>query len=272
MPADSRTVAAALTFLFVPGARPDRFHKAAAAGADVVVLDLEDAVAPEGKDEARGAVAEWLDAGGRAMVRINGADTPWFADDLAMVRARDVVVMLPKAATPWPVELATTDVPVVALVETAAGMLTAATVATSPNVVRLAFGSVDFATELGMEHTDREALAPARATLALASRAAGLPGPVDGVTTAVRDEELLVSDCRHGLSRGFGAKLCIHPAQVGPAAAALRPDEASLRWARAVVEAAGGGAVAVLDGALVDKPVVDRARSILARAGEPERD
>ncbi|WP_433803044.1 HpcH/HpaI aldolase/citrate lyase family protein [Actinomycetospora sp. CA-084318] len=267
------SVAAATTFLFVPGSRPDRFDKAAAAGADVVVLDLEDAVAPDGKDEARRAVGQWLDGGsatGTVVVRINGADTPWFADDLAAVAGRDVVVMLPKAGLPWPAALAEAGVEVLALVETAAGLLAAAEVASSPNVVRLAFGSVDLASELGTDHADRDAMAHARAVLALASRAAGLPGPVDGVTTAVRDEELLVADCRHALSRGFTAKLCIHPAQIGPADRALRPDEDTVRWAHAVVEAAAGGGVAVVDGAMVDRPVVDRARAILARAGEPD--
>ncbi|MDL5159112.1 HpcH/HpaI aldolase/citrate lyase family protein [Actinomycetospora termitidis] len=267
MPVDP---AAATTFLFVPAARPDRFDKAVAAGADVVVLDLEDAVAPEGKDEARTAVAGWLDAGGSALVRINGADTPWFADDLAMARERGVAVMLPKAAPPWPEALTDAGQSVVALVETAVGLLAAAETARRPEVVRLAFGSVDLAAELGLDHTDVDALSHARSVLAVASRAAGLPGPIDGVTTAVRDEELLRADCAHALSRGFTARLCIHPSQVAPTAAALLPDEDTVRWARAVVEAAAGGAVAVLDGAMVDKPVVDRARAILARIGEPD--
>ncbi|MEJ2866291.1 CoA ester lyase [Actinomycetospora sp. OC33-EN08] len=255
--------ASATTFLFVPATRPERFDKAVAAGPDVV-LDLEDAVAPGDKETARSAVAAWLDAGGDAMVRINGSDTAWFADDVAMARARGVAVMLPKAAAPWPEELR--GLAVVALVETAAGLLDAAATARRPEVVRLAFGSVDFATELGLDHADRDALTHARSVLAVASRAAGLPGPVDGVTTAVRDEALLAGDCAHGLARGFTAKLCIHPSQVAPAAAAMRPDDEAVRWAHAVLEAAAGSAVAVVDGAMVDRPVVERARAILARA------
>jgi citrate lyase subunit beta / citryl-CoA lyase len=262
---------AASVFLFVPASRPDRFDKATAAigeGAGVVVLDLEDAVAPDDKPAARGHVADWLAAGGSAVVRVNGAGTPWHDDDVAAARAHGAPVMLPKAeSATCPPALAGAGLPVIALVETAAGVLGAAEVARWPEVVRLAFGTVDFAAELGLDHADRGALAHARSLLALASAAAGLVAPVDGVTVAVRDPDALADDCRHGLSRGFTAKLCIHPAQVPVAAAALAPDEESLRWAHAVVEAAAGGAVAVMDGALVDKPVVDRARSLLARAG-----
>jgi citrate lyase subunit beta / citryl-CoA lyase len=259
---------AASTFLFVPAARPDRFDKAVASGADVVVLDLEDAVAPGDKDTAREHVAAWLAGGGSAAVRVNGAGTPWHDEDVAMVREHGVPVMLPKAESVCPPALAGAGLPIVALVETAVGVQGAAEVARWPEVVRLAFGTVDFAAELGLDHSDRDALAHARSVLALASAAAGLVAPVDGVTVAVRDGERLADDCRHALARGFTAKLCIHPSQVPVAAAALAPDAETLRWARSVVDAAAGGAVAVLDGALVDKPVVDRARSLLARAGE----
>lgn len=265
---------AASAFLFVPAARPDRFAKAVAAGADVVVLDLEDAVAPEDKAVAREAVASWLAGGGASgaspvIVRVNGAGTPWHDDDVATARAHGVAVMLPKAEpAACPPTLAGAGLPVVALVETASGVQGAAEVARWPEVVRLAFGTVDFATEIGVDHADRDALGHARSVLALASAAAGLAAPVDGVTVAVRDTDVLADDCRHALSRGFTAKLCIHPAQVPLVAAALAPDEESLRWARAVVEAAAGSAVAVLDGALVDRPVMDRARSLLARAGQ----
>lgn len=267
MAASRDALSAASTFLFTPAARPDRFDRAAATGADVVVLDLEDAVAPRDKESAREHVDAWLGAGGAAAVRVNGAGTPWHDGDVAMARRHGVAVMLPKAEpSTGPSALAESGLPVLALVETAVGVQGAAEVARRSEVVRLAFGTVDLATELGLDHTDRDALAHARSVLALASRAAGLAAPVDGVTVAVRDEERLADDCRHGLARGFTAKLCIHPAQVPVAARALAPDAAAVRWARSVVEAAAGGAVAVLDGALVDKPVVDRARSLLARA------
>ncbi|MCD2196071.1 CoA ester lyase [Actinomycetospora endophytica] len=267
-------LSAASTFLFVPAARPDRFDKAVASGADVVVLDLEDAVAPEGKVGAREQVASWLGSGGAGgpcvvAVRVNGVGTPWHDDDVATARTHGVPVMLPKAeSAACPPGLAAAGVPVVALIETAVGVQGAAEVARWPEVVRLAFGTVDFAAELGLDHSDRDALSYARSVLALASAAAGLVAPVDGVTVAVRDADRLTDDCRHALARGFTAKLCIHPSQVPAAAAALAPDAETVRWARAVVEAAAGGAVAVLDGALVDKPVVDRARSLLARAGQ----
>ncbi|HEY2220957.1 HpcH/HpaI aldolase/citrate lyase family protein, partial [Actinomycetospora sp.] len=231
------------------------------------------AVAPDDKVTAREQVGAWLAGGGVdgacvVALRVNGAGTPWHDDDVAAARAHGVPVMLPKAESPaCPPALAGAGLPVVALVETASGVQGAAEVARWPEVVRLAFGTVDFATELGVDHADRDALGHARSVLALASRATGLAAPVDGVTVAVRDAARLTDDCRHALARGFTAKLCIHPAQVPVAAAALAPDAEALSWARAVVDAAAGSAVAVLDGALVDKPVVDRAHSLLARAG-----
>lgn len=266
---DFRTARAVL---FVPGTRPDRFDKAVASGADVVVLDLEDAVGPEDKDGAREGVVRWLRDGGRGAVRVNGVGTPWHADDLAAVGELGVPVMVPKAEDPD--ELAATadrlrpGTDLVPLVETAAGILAAREVCRVPGVVRPAFGSVDLATQLGVDHTDPGALHHARAALVLAAHAAGVGAPVDGVTTAVRDEEALRGDCARALALGLTAKLCVHPDQVPVVAGAFRPTEEQRAWARRVVEAAGSGAVAVLDGALVDKPVVDRARSLLARAGD----
>ncbi|ANY10290.1 aldolase [Pseudonocardia sp. HH130630-07] len=266
------TIAASATFLFVPGARPDRFDKAVASGADVVVLDLEDAVAPDGKDAARADVAAWLATGARAMVRLNGTGTPWHADDVAAVSRAGCPVMLPKAESGRQVaELAAALPPgtsIVPLVETARGVRRAEEICAAPGVVRPAFGSVDLAVDLQVDHTDDDALRTARSELVLGARSAGVSAPVDGVTTAVRDADRLRADTVAGLALGLTAKLCIHPAQVDVVAAALRPTPEQLDRARAVVGAARAGAVAVLDGALVDKPVVDRARALLARAGE----
>ena len=269
---DSRAaLLAARTLLFVPGARPDRFAKAAAAGADLVVLDLEDAVAPADKSTARDAVADWLAGGGGGIVRINAVGTDWYADDVAAVAGTGAPVMLPKAQDPAEVaELVSAlgaGAAVVPLVETARGVHRAVEVCAVAGVVRPAFGSIDLAAELGVDPTDREALRYARSAVVLGARAAGAASPIDGVTTAVRDEQLLLEDCAHALSLGFTAKLCIHPAQVVPVSTAFAPTAEQVDWARSVIAAAADGGVAVLDGKMIDKPVVDRARALLLRAG-----
>ncbi|RSD07346.1 HpcH/HpaI aldolase/citrate lyase family protein [Amycolatopsis eburnea] len=248
----------ARTFLFVPGDRPDRFGKAVASGADVVLLDLEDAVAPADKDAARAAVGTWLDGGGTAMVRINAPGTPWFDADAALVAARGVPVMVPKAEHPG---VLAGFREVVALVETARGVERAGELAAVPSVTRLAFGSVDLAAELGVDPDDREPFAYARSRLVIASAAAGLAPPVDGVTTDLRDDDRLAADVRYARRLGFGGKLCVHPRQVAPVQMGFEPTEAEREWARRVVTA--GASVSTVDGKMVDRPVLARARRIL---------
>ncbi|MEY8038928.1 CoA ester lyase [Saccharopolyspora cebuensis] len=259
----------ARTALFVPGTRPDRFGTALAAGADLVIADLEDAVADADKDTAREHVRDLLGGGDPVAVRINAAGTPWYDADVAMLRGHGAVVVLPKAETAEQVgalAAALPGAPLIPLVETAVGVLGAAEVCRAESVVRPAFGSVDLAAELGVDHTDREALRHARSALVLAAAAAGTAAPLDGVTTAVRDAALLDADLRHAARLGFTGKLCLHPAQLEPVRRGFAPSAEELTWARAVVAAAGDGGVAVLDGRMVDKPVVERARRLL-RAG-----
>lgn len=254
-------VSVARTLLFVPGNRPDRFAKAAAAGADLVVLDLEDAVAPDGKVQARAEVDAWLAAGGAAAVRINAAGTDWFAEDLAMVRRHGCPVMVPKAEDP--VVLQEIPGPVIALLETARGIDSAREVCEVSTVVRVAFGSVDLAAELGVQPDDHLALAYARSRVVLASAVAGIAPPLDGVTVAVRDADALAADIEHGKRLGFTGKLCIHPSQVDAVRAGFSPSAGELDWARRVLDAAAHGDVTVVDGRMVDKPVLDRARRLL---------
>ena len=264
---------AARTFLFVPGNRPDRFAKAEAAGADVVVIDLEDAVAPDDKDAARSDVAQWLSDGHAAVVRINGADTQWFDDDVAMLgavginHAAEAGAMIAKAEASEIVSRVATasNAPVIPLIETAVGVLNAPGIAATPGVARIAFGAIDFAAELGVDPDDREALLHARSTLVLASAAARVASPVDGVTTALRDAEKLTDDVGYAARIGLRGKLCIHPSQVAAVHDRLAPTDDQLAWARRIVDAtrADGSAVAV-DGHMVDPPVVARAQQILA--------
>jgi citrate lyase subunit beta / citryl-CoA lyase len=250
----------ATALLFVPGHRPDRFDKAAAAGADAVILDLEDAVAEADKDSAREQVARWLGRGGAGLVRINPPGTPFFAADLDLVRAAGCPVMLPKAEDPEVV--AGLGLPVFPLIETAAGVERASAVCAAPDVVRAAFGSVDLATQLGVRHDDELALGYARSRLVLAAASAGIAPPLDGVTTDLEDLSVLEADLHHARRLGFGGKLCIHPKQISAVRQGFGPSEEELRWARRVLESSE--AVSAVDGQLVDRPVRERAQRILA--------
>jgi citrate lyase subunit beta/citryl-CoA lyase len=261
----------ALTWLFVPGDRPERFAKAAVAGADVVVLDLEDAVAPEAKDVARDEVAAWLDrAGVLCAVRVNAAALLLDADLAALAGSVPRLVMLPKAEDHALVAEVVARLPrgssVVALVETARGVLEAPVVAAVPGVERLAFGSFDLAADLGVDPDHAPAMATARGALVLASAAAGLAAPVDGVTGTVDDALRLAADVAASRALGFGGKLCIHPRQVAAVAEAFAPSADELAWAGRVLAGAGDNGVAVVDGRMIDKPVVERARRVLAAA------
>lgn len=273
----------ARSLLFVPGDRPERFAKAVATGADVVIIDLEDAVAPEAKAAAREAAVDWLAAGGQAAVRVNAADSPEHAADITALAGLDsappdpestpqprsglLAVVLPKADDPGLASsvAAQTGAPVIALVESARGILRAHELASTAGVARLAFGHLDYAVDLGSGN-GREAMLLARSTLVLASRAAGLPGPVDGVTTALDDAGALADDLAYARDLGLTAKLLIHPRQVEPTHAAHRPSEEQVAWARRVIDAAAAGGAVRVDGDMVDAPVVARAEDILTRA------
>jgi citrate lyase subunit beta / citryl-CoA lyase len=264
-----------VTYLFVPGDRPERFDRALGSGADVVILDLEDAVHPDKKAEARTGIAKWFRctpvANKRTLVRINGAATPWFADDLAMFRAlHGVGAMVPKAearAVLKDVLAALGEEPVlVPLIESALGLRAIDIIAATQGVQRLAFGTLDFALDLGLSEDPRGLLMPA-SQIALASRCAGLAAPIAGVTAAIHDHEALASDIAFARALGFAAKLCIHPRQVSIVRAAFAPGAEELDWARRVVSAiAAGVGAAQVDGRMVDAAVLRRAQSIIERA------
>ncbi len=258
--------------LFVPATRPDRFSKAAAAAPDALLVDLEDAVAPEAKAAAREALAQGLAEadlrGLPVLLRINAAGTPWHEEDLACAARLPLeAVLLAKAEDPADLRRAAEILgrPALALVESGLGMARIREIAQAS--ARLAFGSIDYAADLSMGHT-RLALLQARAEMVLASRLAGIPAPLDGVTTAVQDAALIKEDCAHAVDMGFGGKLLIHPAQIAPAREGFLPEQNEIDWAARVLEAvavSGGGAIRV-EGAMVDAPVILRARRILSRA------
>jgi len=259
-----------VSYLFVPGNRPERFDKACAAGADVVIIDLEDAVPLSEKDSARAAVAAWLLPGKSVALRINSADTSWHAADLALCALPGVAaVVLPKAGSV--AELARVTAAgapaLLPLIESAAGFANVNALAGAPHVLRLLFGSIDFSVDLGIGGDDRE-LDYFRSQLVLASRLAGIAAPVDGVTTALDDDAVLRHDTLRGKRFGFGAKLCIHPRQLAGVHAAYMPNADEVAWAQRVLDAAtrtNGAAVAV-DGKMVDRPVMVKAGLILQQA------
>ncbi|MGZ8253617.1 MAG: HpcH/HpaI aldolase/citrate lyase family protein [Burkholderiaceae bacterium] len=258
------------SLLFVPGNRPERFDKACAAGADITLIDLEDAVAPADKAPARDAIRAWLDASKSVYLRINGADTDWFQDDLALlVRPGVRGVVLPKAehsASITEIHGVAHGLAVIALIESALGLRNVESIA-SAGIARFAFGSIDFQLDLGIAG-EREELLFARSSLVFVSRLAGLPPPVDGVTVALDDPAQLANDIAYARRLGFGGKLCIHPRQVDAVNAGFLPPAADVDWATRVLEAAeqAGGNAVRLDGKMIDRPVIDRARAIVQSA------
>jgi citrate lyase subunit beta/citryl-CoA lyase len=263
------------SYLFVPGNRPERFEKAHAAGADAVILDLEDAVQPDEKPAARAAVLAAVsgDASRPAWVRINGSDTSWFDEDVAALAGQPGVagIVLPKAETREQIDavLATahSTLSVLPIVETARGFASLAVLCAAPRVQRIVFGTLDFQIDLGIDG-DGEELHLFRSQIVLASRLAGIGAPVDGVSTTISDADSIEADARRGRRFGFGGKLCIHPKQIDAVHRAYAWSEADKAWAQrvlAAVETSHGAAVAV-DGKMVDMPVILKARRILAGA------
>ena len=271
-----------LTYLFVPGDRPDRFGKAASCGADRIIRDIEDAVKPPAKPDARAAIlAAELDWS-RVVVRINDAASPFFEEDLSWLAGlRAATVMIPKSETAQTLDrvakAAGREMELLPLVETVRGyaghereaLESVVDMLKHPLVRRAAFGHVDFSLDLGAEpHWD--ALLYSRSRLVSLSRLAGAEPPVDSVTVQIGDDAIVSSEARAARRLGFGGKLLIHPSQVGPVRDAFLPSPGERDWARRVLDAiarAGSGAVAV-DGKMIDKPVEEAARRILARACE----
>jgi citrate lyase subunit beta/citryl-CoA lyase len=273
-------VAAAVTALFVPGNRPDRFQKAFASTADLVIVDLEDAVAPAERGTALRATTHALaDAGSTsfaAMVRLSSPTALDQLDELLAAGVQGKVaptlmgVMVPKAASLDEVRAIVERLPesvaCVPLVESAAGVAAASELARIDGVTRLAFGAVDFSLDVDTESAP--VLDYARAALVIASRAAGIAPPLDSPSLEISDELAVAAAAAAARRSGFGGKLCIHPAQLAAAAAAFVPSDEQVRWARRVVEAdrLAEGAAVQLDGGMIDRPVVDRAKRMLARA------
>ena len=275
------------SLLFVPSNRPDRFEKAAASGADAVILDLEDSVGVSQKSESRANLALaaelTIKAGLAVYVRVNAVDTEWHADDVAAatrIGARGIVV--PKCEDPDVVEEiernlaalepSTNALEIVLILETARGILTAERLSRPGNRPRrISFGAYDFALDMGVKiEASGALLSIARAQIALAAKAAGIQA-IDTAFADIRDTQALRAQTEEALGLGFTGKFVIHPGQVAAVNSAFSPDAAEIESARRICDAfreaeRRGIAAITVDDKLVDYPIALRSQAILARA------
>ena len=264
--------------LYIPASRPRAIDKARSLPCDAILLDLEDAVAPEEKAAARATLAAALAGGGfgaRArIVRINAPGTPWGADDLAAVAGMDCDgVLVPKVGAPADLDpvAAAVSRPLWAMVETPAGVLNAAAICAHPRLAGIVVGTNDLAKDLGARHVPgRGPLLFALGAAVMAARAAGITA-IDGVCNAFRDLTALAAECEQGRDMGFDGKSLIHPDQIATANAAFGPAPEEIALARRQIDAfeaaqAAGQGVAVVDGRIVENLHIVTARATLARA------
>jgi citrate lyase subunit beta/citryl-CoA lyase len=267
--------------LFCPADRPERYQKAAERS-DGVIVDLEDAVAPADKQRARGAILAQLGATGdvpeldpsRTIIRINPAGTDEFEKDLHCLKHTPYRhVMLAKAENAGQLK-ALEGYSVVALCETAAGIVNAAAIAAEPNVVGLMWGAEDLLASLGgtsSRNDDggyRAVALHARSTVLLAAGAFGKEA-IDSVYVNIPDLDGLAAESRDAVASGFGSKACIHPSQVAVVRDAYAPAESDVAAATALLEAAAaaGSGVFQFHGKMIDGPLLKHAESTLRRAG-----
>ena len=277
------------SLLFAPGDSERKAEKALASDADGVILDLEDSVAPDCKAAARSMVAALLPAPRPVVVRVNPRDTQWYLADLAaVVPGRPDAVLLPKCTGPADMlaldhhlealetacGLPVGGIGVLALVTETALSLAGLHYAGSPKrLLALCFGAEDLSADLGISpRTPGGAytapVAAVRAAMLVAAAQAGVPA-IDTPWPDPKDAAGLMREAGEAARDGFAGKLCIHPAQIGPANAAFSPSADRVAWAHRVVAAfaaAPGAGVLALDGAMIDQPHLKLARRILASA------
>jgi citrate lyase subunit beta/citryl-CoA lyase len=286
------------TALFVPGTRPDRVDKALNAGADVIIIDLEDAVPLAHKEETRSKVREKvLEHGGRkTIVRVNAIGSGFCQGDLNEIIVKELAcIMLPKVESPEQIReinhrLLTLEeeramrpgaVSIIPLIESARAVQNIFPILserTDPaRVLTAAFGAADYSLDLGIEITEQglELIYP-RSRIAVACRAAHLEPPLDTpFMLDLKDMEGLKADAMRAKQLGFQGKLCIHPNQIEPCHAIFSPTKEEIQYAQRVIQAfeeaeAGGVAAIQLDGRFIDYPVVERARRTLEMAKKME--
>jgi citrate lyase subunit beta / citryl-CoA lyase len=258
------------SYLFAPGHNEKLLGKVFDAGADAVMLDLEDAVPPEHKEKARRLVAEVL-VDHTSWVRVNAARTEWCEADLKAVAEPAYGIRIPKAESPddvrWVAERAPGK-PIICAIESARGVLAAHDVASVPGVRYLAMGGVDLQKDLHAGNGNLQTLY-ARSHLVVASRAAGLEPPIDSVYPRLDDDAGLREQAEFARSLGFFGKSAIHPRQLPILHEVFTPSQEEVAWAREVLaafDAAEGGALRLPSGEFVDLPVAERARRVLQLA------
>ncbi len=266
--------------LYIPGSKERALEKARGLACDAIIFDLEDAVAPDAKAEARETLAAALAQGGYGqrykIVRINALTTPWGLQDVQALRdAGADAILLPKVNTGSDVDTLADvlgrDLPIWTMMETPASIFNAREIAAHSQVQGLVAGTNDLAKDLGVRgRTDRLPLMLSLQTIILAARAARIVA-VDGVYNKFKDEDGLKAECEQGRDLGFDGKTLIHPAQVDITNAAFAPTEAEIDLAKRQIaayeasEAAGEG-VAVVDGNIVENLHVVTAKQVLAKA------
>ena len=260
--------------LFCPADRPDRYAKALAA-ADGVILDLEDAVSADNKDTARAALVTAVPDPARVIVRVNPAGTPEHAADLAALRPTGYRrIMLAKTETGAQLAELGDDWQVVALCETARGIVNATEIAAAPNVIALMWGAEDLIASMRgrtSRHPDgryRDVARHARSTVLLAASAHG-KAAIDAVYVDIPDLDGLTAESEDAAASGFSLKACIHPTQAAVVRKAFQADEAQIAWARRVLAAvrdasAQDKGVLKVDGQMIDAPLIRQAEAILA--------
>ena len=279
------------TALFVPGNRPDRVDKAVHTAADVVIIDLEDAVPYSQKKETRTVVREKIlkHQVRPVLVRINALDTEFFQDDLKAVMVKGLAcIIVPKVETAAQIReinrgllkveenkgMQPGSVSIIPLIESALAVENVFQIVsqrTDPErLFTVAFGAADFALDMGFEITKTgEELCYPRARIAVACRAAGVEPPLDTpFMIDLKDIEALEADIKRARRYGFQGKLCIHPNQVETCNRLFSPTNGDIQYAQKVIQAfdeaeAGGSAVIQLEGKFIDYPVVERCRRIL---------
>jgi citrate lyase subunit beta/citryl-CoA lyase len=255
------------SYLFAPGHSEKLLSRVFTAGADAVMLDLEDAVPAQAKNTARVMVATAL-ADTPAWVRINAVGTPWCEADLDAVGELAIGIRIPKTESADDVRWVTRRAPgkpIICAIESARGVLAAQEIAAVPGVRHLAMGGVDLQRDLNAENGNAQTLY-VRSHLVLASRAAGIDPPIDSVYPRLDDERGLREQAQFARSLGFFGKSAIHPCQLAAINEVFTPSAPDIEWARAVLaafDAAGGEALRLPTGEFIDLPVAERARQLL---------
>lgn len=259
-----------ITALFSPADRPERASKALEGPADLVILDLEDAVGFNDKDSARAELRGLLHGTSRSsgiVIRINDPASNLGSEDIKELvglnqdtTLPEIAVMIPKFSVSTKLEQLPEDITVIGLIESAEAVRDLHKIASHPAIHRLALGAVDLSTELGCD-IDSATMATVRSQLVVASAAANLSAPLESPCVNFRDSSMVAAAAKQAKKDGFGGMLCIHPRQLDAVCKAFSPSEHDLAWARRVLSV--GNSATAIDGEMVDRPVLLRAQRIL---------